>query len=123
MGESAAVTPAEETPAADDAGRVDDGETRIDQEEAAITRADTEGDAPRPGAADPWQGLVQVGSQLLAALASAHDPDAPAHPWIARDPVNGERSLKIPLPPPETARQLAMTLSAIADSLRGGPPR
>ena len=46
-------------------------------------------------------------------------PSAAAHPWIERDPATGAQSLKMPLPPPETARQLANALSALADSLRG----
>jgi hypothetical protein len=68
---------------------------------------------------DPWLALVQVGAQFVAALAGADDPKAPAHPWIERDPETGARSLKMPLPSPETARQLADTLSALADGLRG----
>jgi hypothetical protein len=42
-----------------------------------------------------------------------------AHPWIERDPTTGAQHLKMPLPPPETARQLANALSALADGLRG----
>jgi hypothetical protein len=78
---------------------------------------------------DPWQALAQVGAQFVAALTAASDPGAsahpwpahpsPAHPWIERDPVTGAQNLKMPLPPPETARQLANALSALADSLRG----
>ncbi len=77
--------------------------------------------APRsdPGS-DPWLALVQVGAQLVAALMAANDPKAPAHPWIERDAVTGTRSLKMPLPAPETARQLADALSALAEGLRGG---
>jgi hypothetical protein len=63
--------------------------------------------------------LLQVGAQFVAALASANDPSAPAHPWIERDPATGAQSLKMPLPPSEAARQLADTLSTLADSLRG----
>jgi hypothetical protein len=63
--------------------------------------------------------LVQVGSQFIAALAAANNPNAAAHPWIERDPATGAQSLKMPLPAPETARQLADALSALADSLRG----
>jgi hypothetical protein len=63
--------------------------------------------------------LVQVGAQFIAALAAANDPSAPAHPWIERNPATGAQNLKMPLPPPETARQLANALSALADSLRG----
>ena len=69
-------------------------------------------------AADPWFALVQVGTQFVAALAAANDPKAQAHPWIERDPATGVRSLKMPLPPPEIARQLADSLSALADRLR-----
>jgi hypothetical protein len=62
--------------------------------------------------------LVQIGGQFIAALATANDPNAPAHPWIERDPATGLQNLKIPMPPPEAARQLADALSALADSLR-----
>ena len=68
---------------------------------------------------DPWQALAQVGSQFVAALSAASNPDATAHPWIERDPNTGAQSLKMPLPTPETARQLASVLSALAESFRG----
>jgi hypothetical protein len=71
-----------------------------------------------PDGPDPWQSLMQVGAQFVAALAAANNPDAAEHPWIERNPTTGAQSLKIPLPPPETARQLANALSALADSLR-----
>lgn len=123
MSESEAVTPAEEIGtgivAADDA----------DPAEAAMADADIgAGDIARsnrpalplgdPGS-DPWLALVQAGAQFVAALAAANDPKAPAHPWIECDPETGVRSLKVPLPPPQTARQLADALSALADELRG----
>jgi superfamily II DNA or RNA helicase len=114
MGEGEAVTPAEEVGnivAADDAGSTDG--------EMAIVRPDGARAPPREAGSDPWQALVQVGAQFIAALASAKDPDAPAHPWIEHDPATGTQSLKMPLPPPETARQLAMVLSALADNLLG----
>lgn len=121
MGEGEAVTPAEEvrnivaaedTEAMADANAVGTGGT-------AIARTDRVGAAPRDGSADPWQALAQVGTQLIAALAAANDPNAAAHPWVERDPATGVQSLRMPLPPPETARQLANALSALADSLRG----
>jgi hypothetical protein len=59
---------------------------------------------------------MQIGTQFIAALASN---DSAAHPWIERDPATGARSLKMPMPPPETARQLADVLSAFAENLRG----
>jgi hypothetical protein len=72
----------------------------------------------RDTGSDPWQALAQIGAQLVAALAAANDHNAVAHPWIERDPTTGAQHLKMPLPPPETARQLANALSALADGLR-----
>ena len=86
-------------------------------------RTDGFGAPPRDTAPDPWQALMQVGAQFVAALAAANDPKADpkvaAHPWIERDPATGAQSLKMPLPPPEITRQLANALSALADGLRG----
>jgi hypothetical protein len=85
----------------------------------AIARTDQAAAPPRDAGSDPWHALMQVGAQFVAALAAANDPGAPAHPWIERDPATGAQSFKMPLPPPETARQLANALSTLADSLRG----
>jgi hypothetical protein len=63
--------------------------------------------------------LLQAGAQLVSALSAAGDAEAASHSWIERDPATGARSLRLPLPPPETARRLADALSVIADSLRG----
>jgi len=122
MGESEAVTPAEEVGssilAADDTRSAED--TRADADIGAVDIARSTGPAfPRSDSApDPWLALAQVGAQFVAALAAANDPKGPAHPWIERDPATGARSLRMPLPLPETARQLAGALSALADSLR-----
>jgi hypothetical protein len=70
-------------------------------------------------AADPSQSLVQVGAQFFAALAAANNPDDAEHPWIERNPATGVQSPRILLPRPETARQIANALSALADSLHG----
>jgi superfamily II DNA or RNA helicase len=124
MGEGEAVTPAEEVKnfvAADDAGSsVEDinADVSIGAGEMAIARAGGSGAPPRDTGPDPWQALVQIGAQLIAALASANNSDAAAHPWIERDPATGARNLKMPLPAPEAARQLANALSAVAESLR-----
>jgi SNF2 family DNA or RNA helicase len=112
MGVGEAVTPAEEVMnfvTDDDAGSVEE-----------TGRVDVAAAPPRDTSFDPWQALAQVGTQFVAALAAASDPRALAHPWIERDPTTGVQSLKMPLPPPETARQLANALSALADSLRNG---
>jgi hypothetical protein len=91
----------------------------VDSGTEAMARPDGSGAPPREAAPNPWQALAQVGAQFIAALASANDPNAAAHPWIERDPATGVQSLKMPLPAPETARQLATALSALADSLQG----
>lgn len=69
---------------------------------------------------DPWGLLLEVGAQLVSALSAAGDAEPKSHPWIERDPTTGTSSLRLPLPPPQTARRLADTLSVIADSLRRG---
>ena len=75
--------------------------------------------APQEAAVDPWSVLLQAGAQLAGALRAVGDDAAPAHPWLERDPATGACSLRLPMPPPQTARRLAHVLTAIADSLRG----
>jgi hypothetical protein len=122
MGQSEAVTPAEEVGnsiVADDVEPAED--TKADADIGVFDISRSNGPAERrsdPGS-NPWLALMQVGAQFVAALAAANNPDAVAHPWIESDPATGVRSLKMPLPPPETVRQLANTLSALADGLRG----
>ena len=122
MGECEAVTLAEEVGnsivAADDTGLAEDAKADADIGAGDTSRSNEPAMPQSDPAADPWFALVQVGTQFVAALAAANDPKAPAHPWIERDPATGVRSLKMPLPPPETAQQLADTLSALADRLR-----
>jgi len=64
-----------------------------------------------------WSGLLKLGGELISAFGASNDVNASAHPWIERDPATGARSLKLPLPSPETARRLADALSAISKSL------
>ena len=124
MSEGEAMTPAEEVRnifTADDAGSGEDlsVDVNIGAGETAIAQAEGARESLRDAAPDSWQALVRVGTQIIAALAAANDPSAPAHPWIVRDPATSAQNLKMPLPSPETARQLANALSALADSLRG----
>lgn len=123
VGESKAVTPAEEVGngivGADDVGPVEDAKADADIDAGDLVRSNGITAPWRDTGPDPWVALVQVGVQFVAALAAANDPKAPAHPWIERDPATGVRSLKMPLPPPETARELADALSVLADGLRG----
>jgi superfamily II DNA/RNA helicase len=125
MSEGEAMTPAEEVGsivAADEAASAELVNADVDTGagETAVVRSNGATETTRDAGADPWQALAQVGTQFVAALAAANTPGAPAHPWIERDPATGVQSVKIPLPPPETAKQLANALSVLADRLRGG---
>jgi SNF2 family DNA or RNA helicase len=122
MGEGEAMAPAEEArnvATADDAASAEDANVDVDigGGEMAIALTDGVGAPPLDAGPDPWQALAQVGAQFVAALAAANNPDAAPHPWIERDPATGGQFLKMPLPAPETARQLANALSALADGL------
>ncbi|WP_426442460.1 DEAD/DEAH box helicase [Bradyrhizobium genosp. P] len=122
MSESEAMMPAEEVTnivTADNAKSWDTANVDMDVGTGGTAVADETKAPPHHAGADPWIALVQVGAQFIAALAAANNPDAPTHPWIERDPTTGVQSLKIPLPPPEAARQLANALSALTDSLGG----
>jgi hypothetical protein len=105
--------------AADHAGPAEDVETDADIGVGDVGRSNGHAAPRRESGSNPWEDLVQMGAQFVAALVAADDPEAPAHPWIQRDPATGARSLKMPLPSPQTARQLADALSALADGLRG----
>jgi superfamily II DNA or RNA helicase len=124
MGEAAAVTPAEEAGslvATGDQGaaRNAGAEGNIGAEERSIATADRAEKSSRGARDDPWQALMQVGAQFVGALAAAGSSGSAAHPWIERDPATGKQHIKMPLPPPAVARQLADALSALAEGLRG----
>jgi ERCC4-related helicase len=124
MGEGEAVTPAEEVVnivANNGDGAVQEANAAANMGAGEAAAAQTNGSAATApvAAADPWQALVQVGTQFIAALSNANHPGAAPHPWIERDPATGVQNLKVPLPPPEVAGQLANALFALADSLRG----
>ncbi len=78
--------------------------------------------AARAASPDPWAGLLQVGVQLLWALSAPSASPAAAHPWIEYDTATGGRSLKLPVPSPETANRLADALSAFSDVCGVAPP-
>ena len=48
--------------------------------EMARARTDGSGASPRDTAPDPWQALAQVGTQFMAALSAANNPNAAPHP-------------------------------------------
>ncbi len=128
MGEGEAMAPAEEAASVaaapvespvEEVVATDESRIAGDAASAADAPAPEAAEpAPRDAAADPWAVLLQAGAQLVSALSAAGDPAAGPHPWIERDPASGARSLRLPLPPPQTARRLADALAAIADSLR-----
>jgi superfamily II DNA or RNA helicase len=121
VGESQTITPAEEA-MAPTASAV----PKVAAEVEATSGIDTNETAqhpPLPMDADPWRSLAQLGTQLVSVLTAANATGVPRHPWIEHDPATGERNLKIPLPPPETARQIADAFSVLADALRGKEKR
>lgn len=137
MGEGETMTPAEEaagmapsedsaptpteahsaTELASESADATDNVVETAEQDETLASASTPPPNP-PGGADPWQALVQVGAQLVSALAAGNDPSAPAHPWVERDPATGARNLKLPMPSPETARQLGDALAALATMLK-----
>jgi superfamily II DNA or RNA helicase len=121
MGESETMATAEE--AANSASAPDDAASDTRAAPTDIASADEQSqaapvDAGQPGAPfEPWSGLLQFGATLASALSAPDDGAAAAHPWIERDAVTGERSLRLPLPSPETAKRLVDVLSTISDAL------
>ena len=124
-GDGEVITSAEEQPAiaAIAAEPVSDmSDQVIDMEEpdrAEPDRAEPETAGPQDANPDPWAALLRIGTQLAGALTAADDATTASHPWVERHPTTGARSLRVPLPPPETARHLADALSALAQTLRG----
>jgi hypothetical protein len=124
MGAGEAISPAEEAGRVDDdasgqsAGAVD-ADPVAGADEMAVAPAGEMGQVLRDAPPDPWQVLLQMGVQFVGALAASNGSDPVTHSWIERDPHTGKQNLKLPLPSPEMARQLADVLSAVAVSLRG----
>ena len=119
MGQGEAMPPSEE--AINVAAAVDEPKESIVADIASTDATAIVGgrDISTDSSADPWAALLQVGTQLYSALAAAGDSSGGSHPWIERDAKTGAHNLKIPLPPPETAKKLADVLSMFAESLRG----
>ena len=128
-------------------GRMGDGEAMAPSEEAgqvaemalaaSSDAATTEPDANADGtatlphaagtdqataaaaAAEPWSGLLRFGAELAAALSAPDGGAATTHPWVERDPATGARSLRVPLPAPDTGKRIADALALLADALLG----
>jgi superfamily II DNA or RNA helicase len=123
MGEGEAMTPAEEIPgtASETPEAVAAAVLAPDLPPAEKVGADETASTSVPApaamsgaASDPWSALIDLGSQLVLALTSTEV----SHPWVERDPASGVRSLKVPLPPPETTARIADALTALAQAMR-----
>ncbi|MGI9335157.1 MAG: DEAD/DEAH box helicase [Gammaproteobacteria bacterium] len=69
--------------------------------------------------ANPWQPLLEVGLEVLSQLAnpSESDADAPAFAVrVERDADSGQSYVRLPVPEPETVRQLASALGRLLGS-------
>jgi SNF2 family DNA or RNA helicase len=121
MGESEAVTQVEEAGNVAAASRAKSTETMDtdDKVDVAAKVQKTDDVVSDQTSVDPWGALLQFGSQLVTALTATNDGGTTIHPWIERDQVTGNRSLKVPLPPPETTKWLADALTVLANTLRG----
>ena len=129
MGEGESVLPAEEMTNVVAAEAMPEQGGQVDEQVGSpealttVSAGETPPVAPQESAhsvtSDPWDALLQVGTRFVTALAASGDTPGPAHPWIERDPASGARSLKVPLPPPETAKRIADTLLLLAEALRG----
>lgn len=122
MGEGEAVSPAEE---AGNVAAASGAEPTVamdaeDKADAIVKTQNADDVAPSQAVTDPWGALLQFGSQLVTALTATDNGGTTPHPWIEHDPATGSRSLKVPLPPPETAKRIADALTVLADRLRGG---
>jgi hypothetical protein len=121
MGAGEAISPAEELGGGGPGGQsVDavDGDPDVGADAAATAPAGAAEPRLRDESSDPWQLLLQMGAQLIGTIAGANDSGSPAR-WIERDPRTGAQTLRVPLPQPEMAKQLADVLSAVAENLRG----
>lgn len=75
--------------------------------------------APAAPAPDPWVPLLDVGMQLVAALAQATDADNRKRPaWMETDSVTGKSFIKLPVPDPQTVQRLAGALGELIARLR-----
>lgn len=75
--------------------------------------------APAASLPDPWAALLDVGMQLVAALAQATDADSPKRPaWIETDSATGKSFIKVPVPDPQTVQRLAGAIGDMITRLR-----
>ena len=125
MGDGEAMAPAEEAAqvaelalAAPSGAAAMEANADADGTATALRAAGTD-QATVAAAAEPWSGLLRFGAELAAALSMPDSGAATTHPWVERDPATGARSLKVPLPAPETGKRIADALALLADALLG----
>ncbi len=124
MGEGEAMTPAEENPAVERPVAANsvppdaEAPTEIVLAHEGVLPQDDVPVATAPPTDDPWAAIARIGGQLLSALSAGAPGQSASHPWVREDPQTGERRLSIPLPPPETAQQIASALQGIAQILQ-----
>ena len=90
---------------------------------ATVTRAAATDQTAATAGTEPWTGLLRFGVELAAALSAPDDGASTTHPWVERDPSTGARSLRVPLPSPETGKRIADALALLADALLGAGKR
>ncbi len=118
MGEGEAMAPVEEAAGVAASAASPSGEKRAENVDADVALPETTVSATDTASVDPWSTLIQLGTQLISALATADQTKGPTHPWIEIDPNTGTKNLKLPLPRPETASRLADALLTVAAILK-----
>ena len=91
-------------------------ESAVPQRLDAVTAGNPVPVAPAP---NPWAPLLNVGLQLVEALAAAgsrgngKEPLAAASPWVETDAQTGRSYLKLPMPEPQIVQQFSNALSLL----------
>lgn len=123
MGEGDAMAPAEEAAQVAELALAAPADATIEEADADAAAAAPDGAGIDPATAgastEPWSRLLRFGAELAAALTTPDDGATSNHPWVERDPATGARSLKLPLPAPETGKRIADALALLADALLG----
>ncbi len=81
--------------------------------------AGTDPAAATAASTEPWAGVLRFGAELAAALSTPDEGAVSTLTWVERDPATGARSLKLPLPAPQTGKRIADALALLADALLG----
>jgi hypothetical protein len=118
MGEGEVLTPAEQAGTIAPANGAETANANGEADGELIAQPDAVAAAAGEREPDPWQVLVDAGSQFIAALTAGNGSAASKGITIERDPSTGASHLKMPLPPPETVARLADAFAVIVENLR-----